>query len=74
MVYSSAVPQRRGHQLCTLRGDLAQPPQRALITEADLRWGKPELKADPSMTAKPGATQKAFVRLSTLLVRKSLGI
>lgn len=61
MAHSSAVPQRRGHQLCTLCGDLTQPPQRALITETDLREGKPELKAEPSMTAKPGAAQKAFV-------------
>lgn len=74
MAYSSAVPHRRGHQLCTLCGDLSQPPQRALITEADLRGGKPELKADPSMTAKPGAAQTAFVLLSNLPIRKSLGI
>lgn len=66
MAYSSAVSQRRGHQPCTLSGDLTQPPQRALIIETDVRGGEPELKPDPSMTAKPSAVQKAFVLLSNL--------
>lgn len=74
MSYSSAALQRRGHQLCTLCRDLTQPPQRDLIIETALRGGKPELKADPSMTATPGAVQKAFVLLSNLPIRKSLGI
>lgn len=63
MAYSSAVSQRRGHQLCTLSDGLTQPPQRALIIETDVRGGEPELKPDPSMTAKPRAVQKAFLLL-----------
>lgn len=66
MAYSSAVSQRRGHQLCTLSDDLTQPPQRALLTETDINRGEPQLKPDPSMTAKPSAVQKAFLLLSNL--------
>lgn len=66
MAYSSAASQRTGHQLCTLSDDLTQPPQRALITDTDVKEGEPELKPDPSMTAKPRAMQKAFLLLSNL--------
>lgn len=66
MAYSSAVSHRRGHQLCTLGDDLTQPPQRALIIDADEKGAEPGLKPDPSMTAKPSAVQKAFVLFSSL--------